>query len=131
MICELLWQDTDDLTQFGTGTDHGRQARLLLRYEGREWRFEGPGELTLGRGGGCDVVVVDPKASRQHAHIERRRDKYVLVDHSSNGTWVCYTGETEGIVLRREELILRVSGLICFGHVLAEGEGAPLEFSCE
>ena len=47
----------------------------MLRYDGREWRFEGPGELTLGRGGGCDVVVADRKASRQHARIERRRDK--------------------------------------------------------
>ena len=26
-ICELQWQDADDLTQFGTGTDHGRSRR--------------------------------------------------------------------------------------------------------
>jgi len=130
-ICEILWQDSDDLTQFGTGTDHGRAARLLLRYEGREWRFEGPGDLAFGRDAGCDVVVGDRKASRRHASLERRRDKYVLSDHSSNGTWVRFAGEAEGIVLRREELILRGSGLICFGHVLADGEGAPVEFSCE
>jgi class 3 adenylate cyclase len=129
-ICELLWRDADDLAQLRTGTDHGQVARLVLRYEGREWRFEGPGGLTLGRGGGCDIVVADPKASRQHARIERRRNNYVLADHSSNGTWVHLTGEPQGIVLRRKELILRVSGLICFGHVLIEEEGAPVEFWC-
>jgi class 3 adenylate cyclase len=131
VICELLWQDVGDLTVYGTSPDHARLARLLLRYDGREWRFDGPGELHFGRDGGCDVVVADSKASRKHALIERRRNKFVLVDQSSNGTWVRFTGETEGVVLHREELMLRASGVICFGHVLAEGEGAPVEFSCE
>src|SRR6185436_1591515 len=102
---------------------------LLLRYDNREWRFEGPGELSFGRDADCDVVVADRKASRRHARIERRRDKFVLSDQSSNGTWVRFGGETEGLVLRREELLLRASGLICFGHVLAEEEGPPVEFS--
>jgi hypothetical protein len=44
---------------------------------------------------------------------------------------VRFDGETDGIVLRREELMLRASGIICFGHLLAEGEGAPVEFACE
>jgi class 3 adenylate cyclase len=131
VIYELLWQDAGDLTVYGTNPGHGRAARLLLRYDGREWGFEGPGELYFGRDGGCDVVVADRKASRRHALVERRRDKFVLVDQSSNGTWVRFTGEPEGIVLRREELMLRASGIICFGHVLDEGEGPPVEFVCE
>jgi predicted component of type VI protein secretion system len=40
-------------------------------------------------------------ASRMHARIERRRDKFVLVDQSSNGTYVRIDGEPE-IQLRRE-----------------------------
>jgi len=131
MICELLWRDIGDLTVYGTSPDHRRAARVLLRYDGREWGFEGPGELYFGRDAGCHVVVADRKASRKHALLERRRDKFVLVDQSSNGTWVRFNGEAEGVILRREELILRATGVICFGHVLAEGEGAPVEFSCE
>ena len=132
-IWEFLWRESEDLTQFVTGTDHGRAVQLTLRYEGREWRYDGPGELEFGRDAACDVVVADRKASRKHARIERRRDKFILSDHSSNGTWVRFTGEPEGIVLRREELILRASGVICFGHVLGEGDGdgAPVEFTCE
>jgi class 3 adenylate cyclase len=130
-IFEFLWEeDTEELTALGTRTDHSRVARLVLRYEGREWRFEGPGELSIGRDGGCDIVVGDRKASRQHARIERRRDKFVLADHSSNGTWVRFTGEAEEVVLRHEELMLRANGAIGFGHSPADGQGAPVEFTC-
>ena len=130
-IFEFLWQeDTEELTALGTRTDHGRIARLVLRYEGREWQFEGLGELSIGRDGGCDIVVGDRKASRQHALIERRRDKFVLADHSSNGTWVRFSGEAEEVVLRREELMLRANGIIGLGHSPADGEGTPVEFTC-
>ena len=57
MIFEFLWQDSDDLTALGTRIDQGRASRLILNYEGREWLFEGPGELTLGRDGTCDIAV--------------------------------------------------------------------------
>jgi class 3 adenylate cyclase len=129
-IFEFLWRDSEDLTALGTRTDHSRLARLVLRCEGREWRFEGPGELSIGRDGGCDIVVGDRKASRQHARIERRRDKFVLADHSSNGTWVQFSGEAEEVVLRREELMLRASGIIGLGHSPADGQGTPVEFTC-
>jgi len=131
MIFEFLWQDSDDLTALSTRIVEGRAASLTLAYEGRTWRFEGPGELTLGRDGTCDVAVGDRKASRLHARVERRRDKFVLVDQSSNGTWVQIAGETEVVVLRREELMLRASGLIGLGHSPADGQGAPVKFSCE
>ncbi len=130
-IFEFLWQDSDELTAYGTRPDYGLAARIVLKYEGREWRFEGPGDLSFGRDGACDVVVGDRKASRQHARIERRRDKFVLADHSSNGTWVWIAGEAENVVLRREELMLRASGLIGLGHSPTDGQGAPVEFSCQ
>ena len=129
-IYEFLWRDSEDITALGTRTEHGRAAHLVLRYEGREWRFEGPGELSLGRDIACDVVVGGRKASRRHAHIERRRDKFVLADHSANGTWVQFTGEDEVVVVRREELLLRASGLIGFGHSPGDGQDAPVAFSC-
>ena len=51
--------------------------------------FRIEGTTTLGRMPGCDVVIADPGASRQHARIERRNDVYVLVDlGSTNGTLV-------------------------------------------
>ena len=129
-IFEYLWQDSDDLTALGTRLEAGRAALLTLDYEGRSWHFDGPGEMTLGRDGTCDIVVGDRKASRLHARLERRRDKFVLVDQSSNGTWVQFAGEAEMVVLRREELMLRASGLIGLGHSPTDGQGAPVKFSC-
>jgi hypothetical protein len=64
-----------------------------------------------------------------HARIERRRDKFVIVDQSSNGTYVTVAGERE-ILLRREELILRGKGHITFGHANPAGAGEVLRFQC-
>ena len=61
--------------------------------------------LLLGRELGNDIVVIDPRASRQHARIERRREGFVLVDQSTNGTYVAVEGETERCVKHSEQLL--------------------------
>lgn len=53
--------------------------------------------------------------SREHCHIEFRRGKYVLVDHSTNGTYVHEENKTP-IYLRREETPLQGSGVISIGQ---------------
>ena len=57
------------------------------------------------------------------------RDRFVLVDHSSNGTFLTIHGEAE-ISLRREEFVLRASGHISFGHRYAADTRETLEFAC-
>lgn len=58
-------------------------------------------------------------ASRDHCHIEFRRGKYVLVDHSTNGTYVS-SADQPHIYLRREELPLQGSGEIGLGQPTAK-----------
>jgi adenylate cyclase len=53
--------------------------------------------------------------SREHCHIEFRRGKYVLIDHSTNGTYVCEDDKTP-IYLRREETTLQGCGVIGIGQ---------------
>jgi predicted component of type VI protein secretion system len=67
-------------------------------------------------------------ASRVHARIERRRDKFFVIDQSTNGTFVNFAGEGE-IVLRREEVMLRGEGRIAFGHTLAESTEETVDFA--
>lgn len=67
-------------------------------------------------------------ASRIHATIERRRDKWVLIDHSTNGTFVTFAGERE-LRLHREELILRGDGIISFGQSAGHGGAESLRFA--
>ena len=130
-VWELLWQESaDDLTTLATRVNVLR-ARVRLRHGEREIVLdERQTTLALGRDAQNDVVIGDRMASRLHAHIERRRDHFVLVDHSSNGTFVTPDGEAE-IPLRREEFVLRGRGRIAFGHTHAVDGRETVEFDCE
>jgi len=125
-IYEVLWREDEDLTMLGTHGGTDVPLALRLRHEGRELVLDraGPASVTFGRDAGCDFVIADRRASRLHAHIERRRSKFVLLDHSANGTWV-RMGEAKEVVLRREELILAARGLIGIGQS-PRGEGAAV-----
>jgi adenylate cyclase len=129
-IFELIWQASeDDLTSLATRPTR-RAARIRVRHGSKEIELgDARSSLTLGRDQQNDLVVSDRLASRMHARIERRRDKFVLVDQSSNGTFVRIDGEPE-IQLRREEMILRGQGRIGFGHATGDGSDEILTFSC-
>jgi adenylate cyclase len=131
-IYEVLWQEGEELTMLGTRFGLERPARLVLRHDGHELAIGdgGPASVTLGRDAGCEIVIADRRASRLHARIERRRDKFVLVDQSANGTWVETRGVDE-VVLRREEQILSGQGVIGIGQSPSVEGVARVEFSCE
>jgi adenylate cyclase len=129
-IFELLWQDSSDELTVLTTRPPVRAARLELRHGAREIHLdERTLTLTLGRDPQNDLVIADRMASRLHGRIDRRRDKFVLVDQSSNGTYVTLEGERE-IQLRREEMLLRGRGHISFGHPYAADPAETLAFVC-
>jgi len=59
--------------------------------------------------------VADTEASRTHCAIERRQGKFVLVDQSTNGTYVTVEGAAE-ILVQREEFVLSKQGWITLGR---------------
>src|SRR5690606_34620519 len=61
------------------------------------------------------LLIEHGLASREHCHIEFRRGKYVLIDHSTNDTYV-HNDNQEPIYLRREELPLHGKGVISLGQ---------------
>lgn len=131
-VCEVLWQDSDDLTMatnshsFGASTDE-----LVLRHAGREIVLgAGKTSAMMGRDPGSDLVISDPKASRNHARIEKRRDKFFISDQSTNGTYIIFAGGPE-IALHLEEVTLRGAGHIRFSHSRAGPSGDSVEFSVE
>ena len=74
-----------------TAVDRRRRspAMLRLKHGARSWcSTSRTSSIVLGRDASCQIVVADRKASRHHARIERRRDKFFLVDQSTNGTYV-------------------------------------------
>jgi class 3 adenylate cyclase len=129
-VFEFVWQDSsDDETTLSTRV---RTTAMPLRVRHGQTELmlgEDRGSVAIGRDAQNDVVIADRMASRMHARIERRRDRYVLIDHSSNGTYVSIAGEPE-IQLRREELMLRGQGHISFGHAFEKDPLETVEFFC-
>src|SRR5256714_4249355 len=66
------------------GTSGGRVVSLR---DGREYVITGA-SLVFGREAGCDVVVVGKDVSRRHAEIVHTPRGYLVVDSSTNGTFV-------------------------------------------
>lgn len=128
-VCEVIWQEGGDLTMTAESIIVPQvQATLLLRHGGNEIVMDATrASVALGRDAGSDFVIADPKASRNHARIEKRRDKFFLADQSTNGTFVSFAGEAE-TSLRREEVMLRGSGFIVFGHSASESKAETVEF---
>lgn len=61
--------------------------RMRLRQGGAEHRLADP-TTTVGRAVSNDIVFASRHLSAQHATIRRERGLRMVVDHSSNGTWV-------------------------------------------
>ncbi|MFC3109287.1 adenylate/guanylate cyclase domain-containing protein [Undibacterium arcticum] len=131
-VCEVIWQGGDDLTMVTLSSDEGESAaqiELHLTHGAQNLVLDHAGaSIVLGRDASCQIVIADRKASRLHARIERRRDKFFLVDQSTNGTFISFAGEAE-IGLRREEVMLRGQGRIVFGHSLGESGDETVEFT--
>ena len=76
--------------------------------------------LQMGRDDNNDIVVVSLFASRVHARVEARDGQFVLVDLSSNGTFVLPDGRAEEDVaerrLRQEEMVLAGRGWLGMGR---------------
>jgi class 3 adenylate cyclase len=134
-LCEVMWRHTDETTAMlstvsGLPAARHAQAGLRLKYHSAEIVLdEAHKSLLLGRDKSAELVVADAMASRSHCKIERRRDKFILADHSANGTYVTLEGDKE-IMLRREEFTLRGHGWITFGQPRAR-TAEVVEFFCE
>jgi len=126
-LCELVWRQGPDITDMAGSTLADSTGRLWLKHGDAEVAQDPP--LHIGRDKDCQIVVSNENASRQHCTIERRREKFVLRDHSTNGTYVTVEGEGE-FALHREEYILRGHGWICFGDPRAQA-AESLEYYCE
>jgi adenylate cyclase len=132
-LWELVWRQSPDVTDLASQTtSFARRAptALTLTYRGVSVvRRRAEETVVIGRDLACHIVVTDAKASRQHCTIEKRLDRFMLQDHSTNGTFVTVAGELE-IVLHRESFTLRQRGWIAFGQRLAP-EGSARDEAVE
>jgi len=114
--------------QTETPNDGTLGLRLYLRYAGEVLVLDDQKPvINLGRDAASDVVVHDRRASRNHVKIERQKDKIVLIDKSTNGTFVTLNGRPE-LFLRRSECILQGKGIICFAASASSPDADCAEF---
>ena len=83
--------------------------------------------VTIGRDVRCDIVLLDRRASRHHATIESRGNGFVLIDQSTNGSFVSENNGPEAFV-RRSKFVLQGQGRIAFASSLSSPEADIVEF---
>lgn len=117
---ELDWREVAPGIPHDATRARSPELHLTYRYNTMLRRREGD-SLTIGRDPDCDLCVDMRLASRRHCTLERRHDKFVLRDHSTNGTFVTVHGDRE-LRLRAEEIVLQGRGWLSFGvsRLLAE-----------
>jgi len=131
-VHELMWQEGSERTKIPDRVPPSPASRtggaaIKLTYRGRE--LVAKNTVYLGRDPGSTIQVADSMASRQHAKIELRAGRFVLVDQSSNGTFLTL-GDAPEVRLKREEAMLRGVGVITFGRGAAEAGTEALRFDC-
>lgn len=131
-INEVIWSgQDDDLTQFVSAFQDPEASgswSMDLHFENQRIALTNHNnKLLLGRDDACDLVVNTKRASRKHAVIEVRGEKIVLVDQSTNGSYVTPSTGNETLV-HLEEYVLLESGVISLGCRATKSQGEIIHY---
>ena len=85
---------------------------------------------TLGRGQENDLVIKGNLVSRLHARIEAGKNRFMLIDESTNGSFVQGQNGDDAFV-RRDAIPLKGKGVIGLGRVPEPQSYHTVEFCCE
>jgi adenylate cyclase len=134
-LFEVLWQQEDVTSMLPSIALDARSAqrprRVRLSFQGRDYLLEDANKmLTLGRAEENDVVVQGTLISRLHARVEINRNRCLLVDQSTNGTFVTSEEGKESFV-RRDSVALEGRGLIGLGRLPEENAPDAIRYSLE
>jgi adenylate cyclase len=131
-IYEVLWQREDVtsmLPAVATITEQHMPFRIRIRHRDREYILDDRlrTSLKIGRGEDNDLVVRGNLVSRLHARIEAGKNRFLLVDESTNGSFI-RTSRGEDSYLRRDSVSLKGSGLIGLGQPPEPGSIHTMEY---
>jgi len=134
-LYEVLWHGEDVTSMLPASTlgAHAQQRplRLTLQANGRDFVVdERHPRLIIGRAEDSHVVMQGQLVSRLHARIEYTRNRFLITDQSTNGTFVVLEGQEPAFV-RRDSLPLSGNGRIGLGSTPDPESPQTLRFSCE
>jgi class 3 adenylate cyclase len=134
-LFEVLWQPEEATSMLPsiswTAPESTSAGRLRLRFRGQELVLgEDKPAASMGRADENDVVIKGNLISRIHARIDLRKNRFVLIDESTNGTFI-QRDDGEEIYVRRDSTELTGSGVIGMGRAATRGTPLAIEYSCE
>jgi len=135
-VFEVLWQPEDATSMLPSIKMDSRKTdssvKLVLRFRETEFTL-GDGEATsstLGRADENNVVVKGKLISRIHARIEMVKNRFNLIDESTNGTFV-QRDDGEEFYVRRDSTELAGTGIISLGRVATKGSELAIDYQIE
>ncbi len=134
-LYEVLWQPEDVTSMLPTlalgNRDLHRPRRLRLRFQGEELVLdEHRTHITIGRAEENDLIVKGNLISRLHVRIEATKARFMLVDQSTNGTFV-YGATGQEQFVRRDSVPISGEGLIGLGRAPERDSVLAIRFICE
>ena len=133
-LYELLWQPDEATSMVPTiewESKTKNATKLTLSF--RETTVEVTDmkkNVNMGRADDNDLVVKGNLISRIHARVEKRRGKFILIDQSTNGTFL-QNVEGDETFIRRDSTQLVGEGIIGLGRVAKPGTPLAIHFVLE
>jgi class 3 adenylate cyclase len=131
-LYELVWQPDEATSMLPTIEWESKAARkgskLLLNFRDSSVEVtEHHKSINMGRAEDNELVIKGNLISRIHAKIEMRRGKFILIDQSTNGTFVQNVLGNEKFV-RRDSTELGREGTIGLGRAEAPGSSLAIYY---
>jgi adenylate cyclase len=133
-LFEVLWQPDEATSMLPTidweSKSKGANKITLSFRDSKVVVNDQKKNINMGRADDNDVVIKGNLISRIHAKVEKRRGKFMLVDQSTNGTFL-ETVEGEETFVRRDSTELTGEGIIGLGRVAKPGTPLAIHYVCE
>ncbi|MDL1963508.1 MAG: adenylate/guanylate cyclase domain-containing protein [Deltaproteobacteria bacterium] len=137
---EVVWDQNDATLIFSALKETEKRppiAEIEINYKGQKIVIrESNTPFLIGRGKDCSLVISSDVVSRAHAKIEARLGELVIVDHSTNGTYVttdCGKRSYDGLDMRLHytEWTMAGQGKISLGQPVSESDENTIKFKSE
>jgi len=133
-LFELLWQPEEATSMLPTIDWEGKAKganKLTLSFRDIKVVIDDKKKgASMGRADDNELVVKGNLISRIHARVEKRRGKFILIDQSTNGTFLENASGEETFV-RRDSTELTGEGIIGLGRVAKPGTPLAIHYICE
>ena len=131
-LYELLWNPEEATSMLPTiewESSDRKVSKMLLTFRDQSIELNDKRKnVLMGRADDNDLVVKGNLISRIHAKVEMRRGKFILVDQSTNGTFV-QNVQGEETFIRRDTTELRGEGTIGLGKAEEPGGSLAIHFT--